>query len=96
MSDSEETVDMEEFIVEGVLMLGVSTAGVILNIFRWIEFPTKCLELCAQKTRSCLSQTDDLFYFFLYKSDLVSASEDRRSPIYSSVGIFYQLTEELY
>ena len=49
MSDSEETVDME-FIVEGVLMLGVSTAGVILNIFRWIEFPTRCLELCAPNT----------------------------------------------
>ena len=32
--DSEEVVDMEEFIVEGVLMLGVSIAGVILNITR--------------------------------------------------------------
>ena len=34
MSESEEPKDMEEFIVEGVLMLGVSIAGVILNIIR--------------------------------------------------------------
>ena len=35
MSETEEPKDMEEFIVEGVLMLGVSIAGVILNIIRW-------------------------------------------------------------
>ena len=36
MSEYEEPNVMEEFIVEGVLMLGVSIAGVILNIFRWL------------------------------------------------------------
>ena len=43
MSESEEPKDMEEFIVEGVLMLGVSIAGVILNIIRSlfiIAFPS--------------------------------------------------------
>ena len=76
MSDSD--INTEEFIVEGVLMLGVSLAGVVLNIIRYT-----CNQVIRKKVNPISKvviylvhgQSQSTLFMFYSESEFILSSE---------------------